>query len=120
MNESHSNEADLFEAFALIESAEEAKNFMTDLCTPSEIRAFGERWRVCRLLNGGELSYREISKLTGASLTTIGRVARFLNDEKYGGYKKMLEKIRERENKNEKDSNFINCCAWDIFGNDAL
>ena len=82
----------LFEVFSLINTAEEAKNFLTDLCTPAEIKAFKERWNVCQLLNEKKYSYREISKLTGASLTTIGRVARFLNEENYGGYKTMLEK----------------------------
>ena len=89
----HSHEVDLFKAISLIETAEEAQNFLLDLCTPAEIKAFVERWRVCRLLNEGKFSYRQINEITGASLTTISRGARFLNDEKYGGYKAMLEKI---------------------------
>jgi TrpR-related protein YerC/YecD len=92
MEHHHNNEIDLFEALALTETADDAKNFLTDLCTPAEIRAFSERWKVCQLLACGEFSYRQIKEMTGASLTTVGRVARFLNEEKYGGYKKMLEK----------------------------
>jgi len=86
------HEDDLFRALSLIETVDEAKNFLIDLCTPSEIRAFSERWKVCQLLSCGNFSYRQIKEMTGASLTTIGRVARFLREEKYGGYRKMLEK----------------------------
>jgi len=85
---------DLCAAFLLLESRKEVFNFLKDLCTPQEIQALAERWRVCRLLDQGNLSYREIHSLTGASLTTIGRVARFLKEEPYHGYKKILEKIK--------------------------
>ncbi|MDR1361823.1 MAG: trp operon repressor [Holosporaceae bacterium] len=91
------NEVDLFEVFPLISTADEAKNFLMDLCTPSEINAFVERWKVCQLLNRQTFSYRRIKDLTGASLTTIGRVARFLRNESYGGYDTMLKKIGERK-----------------------
>jgi TrpR-related protein YerC/YecD len=97
-NDTH-NDADLFATLTLLESPDEARNFMIDLCTPSEIRAFTERWRVCQLLDVGRFSYREIREMTGASLMTIGRVARFLNDEPYGGYKKLLEKTKKLREK---------------------
>jgi uncharacterized protein YerC len=48
-----------------------------------------------KLLEQGNLSYREIHRITGASLTTIGRVARFLKDESYNGYQVMLNKLRK-------------------------
>ena len=88
---------DLFEAIARLDTAEEAQNFLRDLCTPTEIRAFIERWKVCQLLNSGKFSYRQINEATGASLATISRVARFLNDENNGGYRAMLEKIASSE-----------------------
>jgi TrpR-related protein YerC/YecD len=91
----HDDEIDLFTALASIESRDEAKSFLMDLCTPSEIKAFIERWRVCQLLNDTGFSYRKIREITGASLMTIGRVARFLNDEPYCGYKKILDKNRK-------------------------
>jgi len=91
------NSRDLCEAFVLLENKEEAYKFLKDLCTPEEIRALSERWRVCRLLDQGELSYREIAKVAGVSLTTIGRVARFLNNEPYRGYQTMLKKIKREE-----------------------
>ena len=84
---------ELCEAFVLLESNQEAYNFLKDLCTPTEIAALAERWKVCKLLAKGDLSYRDIHSITGASITTIGRVARFLKDEPYKGYAKLLEKI---------------------------
>jgi TrpR-related protein YerC/YecD len=85
---------DLCEALLLLESKKEAYNFLKDLCTPQEIHSLAERWRVCKLLQQGNLSYREIHDITGASLTTIGRVSRFLKDEKNNGYLAILKKIK--------------------------
>ena len=90
------DEAALFQALALFETPFEAGRFLKDLATPAEIEAFAERWRIARLLSEGGGSYREIAAETGASTTTIGRVARFLNDENYGGYRAMLKKLNER------------------------
>ena len=90
------DEAALFQALALIETPSEAGRFLKDLATPAEVEAFAERWRIARLLSGGGRSYREIAAETGASTTTIGRVARFLNDENYGGYRDMLKKMNGR------------------------
>jgi len=58
--------------------------FLRDLCTPAEIQAMSDRWAVVEPLERG-LPYREIHRLTGVSVTTIGRVARFLNTGN-GGY----------------------------------
>ena len=85
---------DLCEALLLLKTKDEVGSFLKDLCTPQEIEALAERWRVCRLLEKGDLSYRDIHKISGASLTTIGRVARFLKDEPHNGYRRMLKKIR--------------------------
>lgn len=86
---------ELCDAFLLLSKREEVYNFLKDLCTPQELSALAERWRVCKLLYGGNMSYREIQQKTGASLTTIGRVARFLKDEPYGGYTSALEKMQQ-------------------------
>ncbi len=83
----------LNEALATLETAEDMRRFMVDLCTPAEIRALSERWLVAQLLNGTNLSYRDISAQTGVSTTTIGRVARFLKDEPHQGYRIVLDRI---------------------------
>lgn len=87
----------LFEAVAMLIIPEEVANFFKDLCTPQELKAMQERWEVCQLLDSGKLSYRQISKQTGSSTTTIGRVSRFLNDEPYQGYRNLLDKIKKEK-----------------------
>jgi TrpR-related protein YerC/YecD len=82
----------LCEALLLLETEDEMYNLLKDLCTPAELSALAERWLICKALNEG-LSYREINAQMGASLTTIGRVARFLKDEPYQGYTTLLEKL---------------------------
>ena len=86
---------DLLEAILIIETKDQLNTFLKDLCTPAELRSLEERWKVCQLLAKETLSYREIHSITGASLTTIGRVARFLKEEKYGGYRNILKKLGE-------------------------
>ena len=83
---------DLCNAFLLLDAEQEVFNFLQDLCTPVERTAMSERWLICKALSEG-LSYREISNKYGVSLTTIGRVARFLNHEPHKGYRALQEKI---------------------------
>jgi TrpR-related protein YerC/YecD len=49
------------------------------------------RWQVARLLDRG-LPYLEIAELTGASTTTVTRVAHWLKHGE-GGYKLALERV---------------------------
>ena len=70
-------ERNLYAAIASLRSSEEARAFFRDLCTPAELQAMADRWAVVDYLGRG-LPYREIHRLTGVSVTTIGRVARFL------------------------------------------
>jgi TrpR-related protein YerC/YecD len=77
-------ERHLCEAVAQLRTAEECRAFFRDLCTPAEIQAMADRWAVVESLRRGR-SYREVNRLTGVSLTTIGRVARFLANGN-GGY----------------------------------
>lgn len=58
--------------------------FLRDLCTPAELEALTDRWRVVPYILKGT-PYREIHERTAVSITTIGRVARFLKQGN-GGY----------------------------------
>jgi TrpR-related protein YerC/YecD len=80
-----SAETSLYRAILSLSSTDECQSFFHDLCTPAERQALADRWAVVPLLQEG-LSYREIHTRTGVSLTTIGRVARFLL-EGHGGYR---------------------------------
>ena len=85
----------LADALLLIRSPAEARALLADLCTPAEIRTIAERWHVARLLDEGTLTYREIHEATGVSTTTIVRVARFLRQEDNGGYRVLLNRLKE-------------------------
>lgn len=87
------NEDALFCAIASLRSGDECRNFFKDLCTPAELQALVDRWQVVALLKQ-DMPYRKIHDLTGVSVTTIGRVARFLNDG-FGGYETALARIDE-------------------------
>ena len=71
----------------------EMRLLLTDLCTPAEIRTLAERWHVARLLDGTDMSYREIQEATGVSTTTVVRVARFLRQEPHRGYRHALDAL---------------------------
>lgn len=81
-------------AILTLETSQEVRKFLSDLCTPAELEAMFDRWQVVLLLCK-ELSYREISQKTGVSVTTIGRVARF-KDMGEGGYQIALERLKEK------------------------
>lgn len=74
----------LCEALLSLRDANEMAAFLHDLCTPAELEVLVDRWRVVPYLLEGR-SYREIHERTAVSITTIGRVARYLNQGS-GGY----------------------------------
>ena len=88
----------LYEAFRSIKNEEEFNNFLMDLCTPSEIKDLNDRFIVAQLLNEGKFSQRAIAEKTKCSITTVTRVARFLNQETYGGYKSVLNNLKNNKN----------------------
>ncbi len=87
---------DLAVALVQLEGKADAKALLADLCTPAEIHTLAERWHVAKLLDAGELTYREIHEATGVSTTTIVRVARFLRQENNGGYRLLLDRVTAR------------------------
>ncbi|MBR1428840.1 MAG: hypothetical protein IJ590_01150 [Rickettsiales bacterium] len=86
------NVLDLIEVLTKIDDKKVMKNFLIDVTTPSELATLQERLNVAMLLEEGN-SYKEISQKTGSSTTTITRVARFLKDEKFGGYRWVVKNI---------------------------
>src|SRR6478735_793803 len=84
----------LYDALLSLRTREELDSFLADLCTPSELRAFGERWAVARLLDAGGKSYREIAVEADASPTTVVRVARFLREMPHQGYRLVLDRTK--------------------------
>lgn len=77
-------EASLCRALLGLRSPAEMRAFLQDLCTPAELEALVDRWNVVPYILQG-LPYREIHARTAVSITTIGRVARFISQGN-GGY----------------------------------
>jgi TrpR-related protein YerC/YecD len=86
-------ERNLCVAVAALQTPEEVRAFFRDLCTPAELQAMADRWAVVEHLKRG-VPYREIHRLTGVSVTTIGRVARFLGNGN-GGYAVATQRLEE-------------------------
>jgi len=85
----------LFSAILTLRSVEECRAFFRDLCTPAELQALADRWAVVALLQQG-VPYREIYKQTGVSVTTVGRVARYLTNGN-GGYTLAAARLKEQQ-----------------------
>jgi len=83
-SESAQVEESLCRALLTLDTVAEMRSFLRDLCTPAELEALIDRWRVVPYLLRG-MAYREIHDRTAVSVTTIGRVARFLSQGN-GGY----------------------------------
>jgi TrpR-related protein YerC/YecD len=81
---------ELFETIVSLETEREAERFFRDLCTLSEQEAMAHRWQVAQLLEEG-LPYLEIAQRTGASTTTVTRVAHWLRHGE-GGYQLALDR----------------------------
>ena len=85
---------ELFDAMLSLESRAELERFLRDLCTLSELEAMAHRWQVARLVERG-LPYLEISERTGASTTTVTRVAHWLRHGE-DGYRLLLDRMKRR------------------------
>src|SRR6188768_3089691 len=96
------SERNLFAAVLTLKSVDELRAFFRDLCTPAEIQAMADRWAVVEFLQKG-LPYREIHRLTGVSVTTIARVARFVVTGN-GGYQLASQRIEGHSKRNGEDS----------------
>lgn len=84
-------EESLCRALLSLRSVAEMRAFLRDLCTPAELEALVDRWSVVpHILEG--LPYREIHARTAVSITTIGRVARFISSGN-GGYLAATSKL---------------------------
>ena len=83
----------LCRALLLLRDPEECRKFLVDLCSRKEMQDLADRLVIARLLDAGGLSYRDISHETGASTTTVGRVARFLQQEPHQGYRLVLDRL---------------------------
>lgn len=85
----------LCEALLTLTSKDEVYDFLEDIATIAEIRAFAQRLQVAKLLLEGD-SYPQISKGTGASTATISRVKKTVD---YGrdAFKTAFERMSQSD-----------------------
>ena len=88
---------DLFETILSLKTLDEAERFFRDLCTLSELEALAHRWQAAQLVDAG-LPYHRIAAETGASTTTVTRVAHWLRHGE-GGYRLALERRKRRRSR---------------------
>ena len=72
--------AELLRVLARLDRVEDVARLLSDLLTPAEIEALGERWQIVQRLTAGQ-SQREVAAELGVSITTVSRGSRQL---KYG------------------------------------
>ena len=85
----------LYESILKLETVEECKSFLNDLCTMSELRAMEQRMEVAVLLSDGMI-YNDILAITGASSATVSRVNRSLMNGE-GSYEIVFARLKEQE-----------------------
>ena len=83
----------LLEVLAAIDDKDTLFALMEDMFTIREIRESSQRLAVARMLDDGK-SYAQIEQATGASATTIARVAKCLSYGA-GGYRAALDALSE-------------------------
>lgn len=88
---------ELFKAVLTLENIEDCYRFFEDICTVNEIHSIAQRLQVAKLLSDKK-TYGDIEETTGASTATISRINKCLV---YGadGYKRVLERLKEQEEK---------------------
>lgn len=79
------------EAILSLQTPDEARRFLRDLMTESEIDDFAKRLTTAIMLSERML-YTDIEKQTGFSSRTVARVAKWLNNGE-NGYKAIIGRI---------------------------
>ncbi len=79
---------DLYKTLVSLETKEDCKLLLKDLCTHKEVENMAQRIRAAKLLLNGE-TYNQVTEKTGIASATLARVS---DAVKYGeGYKKLLK-----------------------------
>ena len=81
----------LADAVLLLQTRDEARRFLRDLCTLPELEALTHRWQTALLLEEG-MPYLEIAERVPTSTATVTRVAQWLRHGA-GGYRLVLDRL---------------------------
>lgn len=84
---------DLYRAILSLESVEECKALLSDLCTFKEVEQMAQRLKSAELLLEGK-TYSEVIEATSISSATLSRVSREIQVGS-GGYKMVIDRIKK-------------------------
>lgn len=85
----------LFETILNLNTKEECRAYLEDLCTVKELQDMAQRLDTAILLSRG-CSYKKIMEQMDVKTATIGRVSKCLNYGT-GGYRNVIEKLDAQE-----------------------
>ena len=78
-----------------LQTPEECKAFLYDLCTESELQEMSRRLLAAKMLRNNRI-YTDIATETGLSTATISRVNRCIKYGSDGGYVTVLERLERK------------------------
>ena len=82
----------LVHGFLTLQTADECRKFLFDICTDSELMEMSRRLQAAKMLKTGMI-YTEIAEHTGLSTATISRVNRCFKYNENCGYDIVLERL---------------------------
>ncbi|MCB0334403.1 MAG: helix-turn-helix domain-containing protein [Bdellovibrionales bacterium] len=82
---------ELARVFLLLETEDEARAFLRDILTETELLELSKRWKAARMLDEG-VPYTTIVRETGLSSTTVARISKWMQEGE-GGYRLLLDRI---------------------------
>jgi TrpR-related protein YerC/YecD len=85
----------LCQGILTLQTPEECKSFLEDLCTPSELQEMSRRLLAAKMLRNNRI-YADIATETGLSTATISRVNRCIKYGSDGGYVTVLERLERK------------------------
>lgn len=100
MNWNEKKNKQFIEAVLALKNTNEAKLFLRDLMTESEIKEFANRLEAARLLSR-DVQYNAIIESTGLSSATIARIAKWLKGS-LGGYRLILSRLSNHHHNSSK------------------
>ena len=92
--EARGNIAVLCQAILSLQTPEECRAFLEDVCTTAEVEEMSRRLLAARMLHSGA-SYLDVAEETGLSTATISRVSRSLKNG--NGYSGVLSRLSAPE-----------------------
>ena len=85
----------LCQGILTLQTPEECKCFLEDLCTPSELQEMSRRLLAAKMLRSNRI-YADIATETGLSTATISRVNRCIKYGSDGGYVTVLDRLERK------------------------